>query len=1284
MSIILIRNLFKWFGSLCLSFLLEIYDKMKFRKSIILILLLIALISIPISFASDIQGDFDSYQLSGNDELAINENLEENLDDEIPIENDDSEANIPESNDGESQSEVSSSSTYNNDLPDLDTSFSQVEITCSDENTIFVNGSYDGGEPDGTQLKPYKNIADAFNQFNSYSNTRNNIFIAEGNYNISSALYLYKSVNVIGENPQNTVISGSNASNIFYISGSNILVNVINLTLANGLSNQGGAIYVYKSHLNVINTIFSNNNVHDTSSDFPGKGGAICNNASFVKIYNSTFLNNSIYGNYSKYGGAIYNYLGELSVFNSRFINNSIQGRYASGGAIYSFYGFLTLFNSSILNTTLNPTYHSLGGAICIWNGRNSYIINSTISGNRINGNYGFGSAIANKGVLLEIINSTISDNYANVNSTENSTVYNINGIYDCENSIFENNSVKTVKSDLLLCLEDQLIVSDSVDVNLIGVLPSSYDLRDLGLVTSVKNQSPGGDCWAFAIYAALESYLLKNECIAYDFSENNMKNSMYTNGEYGTEWTSGGNHILAFAYLLRGSGPVDESLDPFDAYSTNSPEDLDISKYVTGFEYIPMRLNYLDNDQIKYALLQYGALYTSIYSHMLNDNGTGYSNFSNVNQHAVAIVGWDDDYSRFNFADTPPGDGAWIIKNSWGSNRGQGGYYYVSYYDSTFPGVTDQFAAIAITSVENISEYRSIYQYDPVGNSFESLGYNSNTAWLANQFTAESANPLKAFGLYTFGSSSYLVNITVNGISKLVQEGDLIGAGYHTVKLDNMVDLAKGDIFKITVRLTTPDSLFPIAIESKRSDYSTKVTAELDQSFISPDGINWYDIAQDTVVTKFYEDLSRIKLVKTNVCLKAYTAYADDLSLSIESNASLYFEGDLIEVNITVSNNGDLSGEINVSSIIDECISIVCYDISKGTFDMDTGVWTIDNLLNGESETLNLILEFNEYKPSINISVSANSASYSSNKDISNYSIVNYASHTEFLKIANVNTTVKSGKSVTISLMDAYNETLKYKDIAISLISSNNNYAMNPIVLNTNLGSAKFTLNLLAGKYKFMVSFEGEGHYDSSNTTFEVNVAKTKTQVIASNMNASTVVVSVDGKNGKYLKMTLKDANGKVLSGKTIKFIYNNTSYSKVTNKSGVARLQINRANAGTYTFKISFAGDERYISSSKTVKVYVKKQSLKLTVPNKTYKLKNKNKYLTATLKNSKGKVIKNKKITFTVNGKKYTAKTNSKGIAKVKVSLSKRKTYKFTVKFAGDKSYNALTKSAKVVIK
>ena len=60
---------------------------------------------------------------------------------------------------------------------------------------------------------------------------------------------------------------------------------------------------------------------------------------------------------------------------------------------------------------------------------------------------------------------------------------------------------------------------------------------------------------------------------------------------------------------------------------------------------------------------------------------------------------------------------------------------------------------------------------------------------------------------------------------------------------------------------------------------------------------------------------------------------------------------------------------------------------------------------------------------------------------------------------------------------------------------------------------------------------------------------------------------------------------------------------------------------------------------------------------------------KILTAKLKSGK-KVLKSKKVIFTVKGKKYVAKTNKKGIATVKFKLSKKKTYKVKDRFAGDK--------------
>ena len=101
----------------------------------------------------------------------------------------------------------------------------------------------------------------------------------------------------------------------------------------------------------------------------------------------------------------------------------------------------------------------------------------------------------------------------------------------------------------------------------------------------------------------------------------------------------------------------------------------------------------------------------------------------------------------------------------------------------------------------------------------------------------------------------------------------------------------------------------------------------------------------------------------------------------------------------------------------------------------------------------------------------------------------------------------------------------------------------MNPITLNTNDAYAKFTLNLLPGKCVFMALFDGEdGRYDPSNTTFTVTVVKNSTQVIANNLTTYSVVVSVDGKSGKNLTMTLRDKNGKALAGKKVTFTVKNT----------------------------------------------------------------------------------------------------------------------------------------------
>ena len=225
-----------------------------------------------------------------------------------------------------------------------------------------------------------------------------------------------------------------------------------------------------------------------------------------------------------------------------------------------------------------------------------------------------------------------------------------------------------------------------------------------------------------------------------------------------------------------------------------------------------------------------------------------------------------------------------------------------------------------------------------------------------------------------------------------------------------------------------------------------------------------------------------------------------------------------------------------------------------------------------------------------------------------------------------------------------------------------------------------KFNIEPLNNGSDFVIPAKNE----NSDGSAHEDTVRSPVVISCKSIKVYAVNIKTDGKNaGRTFSITLKSSGGKVLAGKQVIMSINGKIYKRTTNAKGIAIIKISISKKGTYPIVVSFLGDNQYNGSFVLAKVKVNPQKVKLSVPKKTYKASKKTKYLTATLKNSKGKAIKGKKVIFKVNGRKYTAKTNKKGIAKTKVKLSRKKTYKVTVKFAGDSTFKKATKKGKVRI-
>ena len=213
--------------------------------------------------------------------------------------------------------------------------------------------------------------------------------------------------------------------------------------------------------------------------------------------------------------------------------------------------------------------------------------------------------------------------------------------------------------------------------------------------------------------------------------------------------------------------------------------------------------------------------------------------------------------------------------------------------------------------------------------------------------------------------------------------------------------------------------------------------------------------------------------------------------------------------------------------------------------------------------------------------------------------------------------------------------------------------------------GVASLGINLKPGTYKVVATNPVTG-YQLTSTFKILSTIKSKD------------ISKVRDDNRKFSATFLK-SNGKPLAGKNIKFKVNGKTYKVKTNSKGVASLSVANLKPGTYKI-ISYNKDG--LSATNKIKVY---KTVKSKLSTKTYTfLKSDSKTIKVTLLNSlgyapgKGKVVK-----ITINGKTYSRKTNSKGVASLKLPTLKNGAYTVKYKFDGNAYYKASSASNKVVV-
>ena len=714
------------------------------------------------------------------------------------------------------------------------------------------------------------------------------------------------------------------------------------------------------------------------------------------------------------------------------------------------------------------------------------------------------------------------------------------------------------------------------------GVDISSFPSSKTLTKPNYRSQTTGA-CWAYSAMNALESTLLNKYSTTYNLSNsNNIVNVSHERfylakafsgsnaNEYGFMTLGKGGYALhSILYLTGGYGPIAlNSNSPFNGEYTSdtlvSRNNVLNQKKIYDVTEIQV-IGGVDPDSDSAVSNKINAIKTLINdgigvttnsrslrsgcSCFNTDTRASYcpdlngSYGSNCNYHASLIVGWNDNYSKDNFAEgyKPDKNGAWIIRNTHGSS----GEYYISYYDPYLLNNEN----MAITSIKSVG-YDHIYQYNPSGcKSYQYAGdyycYSlgsvpSKQVVSIFEKNGEGNQKLDSVGFYVQSSSSKSVEVYFSSSSsndipsdlfdsnnKICEKNNITNNGYYSCELSNSKIISQQYFF---IGLKGNGQIFAFQGNSHPTLSNDKVGISVRKNYYLNNS-TWTDAAISNSSTIFVKAFTTDTNDEPSIIgVDSVTISPNVLNLKVGESSSLTY-------NISPSNADIKSTEWSSSNT-----GVVSVDkdgkvsaVGIGTANVVIKVVGQDNSEASDSIVVNVISQYTSVNSVTLVDTNNNTLSNSMNLNIGEEVTIKFLINPSNATLKETNWTnsdsskvsmkdsvgyalikgIEVGSSdIEITVKD-YDGNVKTDSVKVNVINSNQPVLVSSIALSP----TSVTLNP-NGTYKFNVTVS-----PSNATNKGVTWSSSNTNVVSVDQNGNIKALK-DGT--AKIRVTAKDGSGK------------------------------------------------------------------------------------------------------------------------------------------------------------